>query len=261
MKKKQYEDKKFKTPPLRQAGQSANEQYQKINMRISDILLPTLMALVCIWILIILQIIGINLDYIQYLAIAVIITLISYLKVRGIYKDLYCWKRGRDGEIIVGQELEKLRKDNYFAFHDIIIKNKDCNIDHIVVANSGIFVIETKAKAKTKGHYKVIGLDIKNDKVKFSTGKYDTKSLPQLKANMDWFNKQLYLITKEKYKTYGLLTYVEWYVNPDLPKIDDICIINHNNIVKFIRNSPQKFDSNQVEWLKEKIEEYLRDSS
>lgn len=54
--------------------------------------------------------------------------------------------KGEIGEKEVRKRLKKLRKDKYTVFNDITfsINGKLSQIDHLVVSNYGIFVIETK---------------------------------------------------------------------------------------------------------------------
>ncbi len=51
---------------------------------------------------------------------------------------------GARGEILVGEELEKLHKEGFHIFHDYFSEGRG-NVDHFVIGLPGIFVIETKA--------------------------------------------------------------------------------------------------------------------
>ncbi len=55
-------------------------------------------------------------------------------------------KRGRAGEIKVSDKLEKYLDDNCFIINDVDLRfgKQKSQIDHIVVAPNGIFIIETK---------------------------------------------------------------------------------------------------------------------
>ena len=54
--------------------------------------------------------------------------------------------KGEEGEKIVGKYLKKLNQKNYEVFHDLqfSINGKISQIDHLVISNYGVFVIETK---------------------------------------------------------------------------------------------------------------------
>jgi hypothetical protein len=51
-----------------------------------------------------------------------------------------------DAEMFVGQELDQLMRNGAVVFHDVPADK--FNIDHIVVARSGVFAVETKGRAK-----------------------------------------------------------------------------------------------------------------
>lgn len=55
-------------------------------------------------------------------------------------------KQGRDGERAVGQYLELFRESGCHIYHDIL--GKGFNVDHVVISNKGIFVVETKTYSK-----------------------------------------------------------------------------------------------------------------
>jgi hypothetical protein len=54
------------------------------------------------------------------------------------------WRSGAEGERVVGNMLDKLRDRGVVAIHDRRVPGRNANIDHIVVAPSGIFVVDTK---------------------------------------------------------------------------------------------------------------------
>lgn len=60
---------------------------------------------------------------------------------------------GLKGELLVGARLEELRARDCLVFHDLELSGKDnskWNIDHVLLAPSGVFVIETKTRRKAR---------------------------------------------------------------------------------------------------------------
>lgn len=53
------------------------------------------------------------------------------------------WGRGAAGEELVGKALDGLRKEGWFALHDVHLGHG--NIDHVLVGPAGLFTIETKS--------------------------------------------------------------------------------------------------------------------
>ena len=54
------------------------------------------------------------------------------------------WRRGYEGERVVGELLEDGLSDKYHIFNNVKFPGRKANIDHIVVGPSGIFVLDTK---------------------------------------------------------------------------------------------------------------------
>ena len=57
------------------------------------------------------------------------------------------WRLNLSGEKAMGEELNRLMAEGCQVFHDFPLEKK-ANIDHIVVAPSGVFAIETKTWRK-----------------------------------------------------------------------------------------------------------------
>jgi hypothetical protein len=53
---------------------------------------------------------------------------------------------GFDAEVAIGQELDQLMRDGAYVFHDMPAER--FNIDHVVVARSGVYAVETKGYSK-----------------------------------------------------------------------------------------------------------------
>lgn len=53
-----------------------------------------------------------------------------------------------DGELATGQELDQLMLDGCYVFHDVPIERG--NIDHVIVAPSGVYSVETKTRGKPR---------------------------------------------------------------------------------------------------------------
>jgi hypothetical protein len=54
------------------------------------------------------------------------------------------WRSGAAGERAVGKMLDGLRAEGVVAIHDRRVPGRRTNIDHIAVASTGVFVIDTK---------------------------------------------------------------------------------------------------------------------
>src|SRR5690606_26650187 len=119
--------------------------------------------------------------------VAVLFTLIAAYKTLRAVPVVRQLKLGRDGERAVGQHLERLRESGAKVFHDIPA-NK-FNLDHVVIASAGIFLIETKTYSKPEKGEPTVTFD--GDKVSLrSRGEY-AEPVIQVKAGAHWLKDLL----------------------------------------------------------------------
>lgn len=71
-------------------------------------------------------------------------------------RDIGRWRRGAEGEEVVGRILEQLSADGWHVLHDVTFGRG--NIDHIVVGPGGVFTVETKSY---RGRISLDGIDPK----------------------------------------------------------------------------------------------------
>lgn len=65
--------------------------------------------------------------------------------------NVRAWRRGADGERMVGEMLETELPDAYCVFNDVCFPGRRANIDHLVIGPSGVFVLNTKNWRGTVG--------------------------------------------------------------------------------------------------------------
>jgi hypothetical protein len=66
------------------------------------------------------------------------------LRVRREPQAVAAWSRGAEGEERLGARLDRLASADVHVLHDRRIPRSRANIDHIVVAPSGVYVVDTK---------------------------------------------------------------------------------------------------------------------
>jgi hypothetical protein len=77
--------------------------------------------------------------------------------LRGDPQTTRSWDQGARGERRVGKRLDKLAKHGVIVLHDRRIPGSRANLDHIAIAPSGVWVIDTKYyRGKVEG--RVLGL-------------------------------------------------------------------------------------------------------
>lgn len=226
----------LKAKPLRQPGQSVQEEIDNI---IDDKLLLYVLAPVML-------IVFAFMEWIKWffhsppspylISITAIGATIYYsLKIVRLRSDVKNLKLGRDGEKAVGQFLELLREEGCLIFHDIV--GDGFNIDHVVVSEKGIYLIETKTYSKpSNGEPKIYfdGVMIKVDGVGDKT-----KILKQVDAASNWLSETLQESTGKEFKIKPVILFPGWYVESS----------NHNNYWLLNPKAFPKFIQNQKEIL------------
>lgn len=69
------------------------------------------------------------------------------LKLLATPRHIDAWRSGAAGERAVGARLDRLRPSGVLTLHDRRVPGRRTNIDHIAVAPSGVYVIDTKNHA------------------------------------------------------------------------------------------------------------------
>lgn len=74
----------------------------------------------------------------------VLLGLVVWLEIKRWEDANSKWEAGARGEMRVGRELEKLYKEGFHVFHDYRAEGRG-NVDHFLVGEAGVFVVESKA--------------------------------------------------------------------------------------------------------------------
>lgn len=119
------------------------------------------------------------------------------------------WATGATGEMVLGRRLDGLVNDSTFVLHDRRIPPTRANIDHIVVASSGVFVIDAK-KYKGRPSLRVDGGFIRPRVERLMVGSRDqTKLVDGVKTQVDKVRAALAAADLGKVPVAGMLCFVE----------------------------------------------------
>ncbi|WP_457573420.1 nuclease-related domain-containing protein [Desulfolithobacter sp.] len=179
----------------------------------------------------------------------------SIYKVRKILKQVQKLKLGRDGERAVGQYLENLRESGCRVFHDLLGDN--FNIDHVIISEKGIFVIETKTYSKpSKGAPSIVFdgsfLDIKG------VGK-KTEPVTQVVAAANWLRKVIAATTGKNFFIKPVILFPGWYVTMTAQgRKSGIWVLEPKALPKFIQNHPPLLSQADMMLASYHISRYIR---
>lgn len=162
-------------------------------------------------------------------------------------------KKGMRGERAVGQFLERLRTHGAQVFHDI--QGDNFNLDHVVIHESGIYVIETKTMAKnTKGkpelHYDGAQLTVSGKPLPYDP-------IEQVKAATDWLKELLKESTGKDLPIRGVVLFPGWYIQSRARR-PAIWVLNPKAFPTYLKNEATKLRTEDVFMASFHLSKYIR---
>jgi hypothetical protein len=176
----------------------------------------------------------------------------QYIRVTGQAREL---KQGRDGEIAVGQYLERLREQGATVFHDVPAKN--FNVDHVVIGRQGIFVIETKTLSKP-AHGKA-EITVSDGKLYANGRELERNPVEQARAIGHWARDLLYESTGKKFPTRPVVLFPGWFVQPfKNGGTGDVWVLNPKALPAFIAGEADAMSPEDVKLAAYHLSRYIR---
>lgn len=164
---------------------------------------------------------------------------------------------GLKGERAVGEELNQLLMEGCHVFHDYPA-NPKWNIDHIVIAPSGVYSIETKTRRKRRAPKGKREHEITFDGSRLHFPHCtDNHGLDQARANASWLSRELTSATGEPVKAKPILTFPGWLVT--LKGKGDVTVLNPKQIRQVILKSQPHLSSAQMQRIAHQVEQKCRD--
>ena len=227
----------LKAKPLRNPGQSIDEYIQstimeQVNTYIIVISIPILLAALEWYRLFT------SMQPSPWLLSICAILIVPYPLYRLIQlrTKLVRHRQARDGEMVIGQYLEKLRKKGYSIFHDIV--GEDFNLDHVIVSENGIFIIETKTYSKPRDGKAEIWFD--GDSIRIDKGIDASNLLKQARAQQDWLKNIIKESTGKDFDVKPVIVFPGWYVHSTKTAFNNnLWVLNPKALPKFIENTPK----------------------
>jgi len=173
-------------------------------------------------------------------------------------KERSNYQLGFDGERFVGEVLNRLMLDDCHIFHDFQ-PDKKGNIDHIVVAPTGVFVVETKTLRKQEAppgrRDNTIVFDGRQLEFPHETHEY---GLQQAKDNARSLSIWLSSATGEKVFVRPILTFPGWWVESRYNG-EEIKVVNPKQIRSIIFSYEQSLAEDQRQRIIHQLDQKCRD--
>jgi hypothetical protein len=160
-------------------------------------------------------------------------------RLREIVRQIRTYRLGFDGERSVGQEVNQALSFGAKVYHDLQFEGY--NIDHVIVAPSGVYAVETKARRKGHGknshHVRYDGQTLIYPEWKDGHGL--EQALRNAKSLSTWLSKA----TGEPVRVEPILTLPGWLV--DRLAKGKVNVLNPKEIVGFVSRNTQSVLSPQ----------------
>lgn len=233
----------LKGKPLRIPGQSLDEQIQSI---VDDKVLTYLWYVGGFALIAVMEWIGYltNSPRRPWLYTCLFVAALAYAawKIIPLRREVQALRLGRDGERAVGQYLERLRTSGAHILHDL--PGDGFNLDHVVISDRGIFVIETKTWSKPKGDAKI---GLQDGELTVAGRKPDRDPVRQVQAQMAWLARTLEEMTGKKWPVRGALVFPGWFVAPDLRNaFEGMWVLEPKALPSFIAHEPVRLQRSDV---------------
>jgi hypothetical protein len=185
--------------------------------------------------------------------VAVFVTVV--LRARLTYRD---YLLGLAGERAVAEELNQLMLEGCRVFHDYP-GGPNWNIDHVIVAPSGVYAIETKTRRKARASKGRKEQEVFFDGAKFQFPNYTTTcGLDQARRNAADLGRELSSATGEPVQVKAILTFPGWYIIRRSKC--DVCVVNPKEIRQIVlaKDAPQ-LSPQQIQRIAHQVEQKCRD--
>lgn len=243
----------LKDKPLRNPGQSLDEQIQSIlDGKVSEYIFITVVVLAFTLLEWIRWSLKLPYSPVGMTIAAMLVVPYCIFRLIGIKAQLRRLKLGRDGERAVGQYLELLREKGCRVFHDIVAEG--FNIDHVVIGEHGVFAIETKTFSKpSKGKAEI---KVENEHINVN-GRSSSDILTQARAIAGSLQEIIKASTGKDVPVRTAVVFPGWFVHSkNGPK--DIWFLNPKALPTYIENTPKTLSREDMMLVSYHISRHIR---
>lgn len=165
-------------------------------------------------------------------------------------------KQGRDGERAVGQYLELFREDGCHVYHDI--KGDSFNVDHVVISNKGIYVIETKTYSKPSSGHSAINYD--GQRILVNGKEPLTDIIVQVNAASSYIKKIINDSTGKHFEPFPVVLFPGWFIEGNGNKQGKIWVLEPKAFRKFLDRQTEKLSTEDVKLASYHLSRHIRTS-
>jgi len=249
----------LKAAPLREPGQSVRDDVIELAF---GRLLPSLWIVSLAWILVaqsaLQQVLRWHVSTMTYALIALGLSAVSALQFYFIGGRIRAMQLGRDGERVVGQFLgQRLTALGARVLHDVPADG--FNLDHVVIAPQGVFVIETKTRTKPK--FRDARVTFAEDGLRVAGYKPDRDPIAQVRASSRWLSELLTESTGQTISARGVVVFPGWFIEPmsrDWLNAGSPWVLEPKSLPAFLEREAPVLSEREVAMFANHLSRYVR---
>jgi hypothetical protein len=246
----------LKERPLRGPGASVQDQ---IVDRVFGRLLPAMWIPSLFWVLVLNAVVEDRLHWrppaLAYLILAVSSSVIAGFVFWRSIPGLNRLRLGRDGERSVAEILDQaMAPIGARVLHDV--PGKGFNLDHVVIAPQGVFVVETKTRSK--GLREQVAL--RDDGLLIGGRRPDRDPLCQVEAGARWLSQWLERNTRKRYPVKGAVVFPGWWVRPMSRawlRAGRPWVLSPKGLAAFLHHEPVRLSRDEIQLAADRLRDYI----
>ena len=189
-------------------------------------------------------------------ATAAIAIIYAAYRIKRAVPRLRSLRQAMEGEIAVGQFLERLREQGFHVFHDLV--GAGFNVDHVLVGPAGIFTIETKTWSKPVSGKSQLTFD--GEAIRIGSFEPDRDPVVQGKAQASWLKALLLESTGKKMDVRPVIVFPGWFVANSTGTFKDIWVLEPKALPSFLDNEPIRLSREDIKLASFHLSRLIRSS-
>ena len=200
-----------------------------------------------------------------YTIITIILIIRAFRKAKNLRKSLNNYRKGLEGERLVGEVINKLSNDKTYVFHDI--PGDRFNVDHIIVSTRGVFVVETKHFDRSKCHEFTFDGNMVYRLMKDGTRYLCPKLLPQMDGEAKFIQNEIESRTEIKIPVIKVAVLIGCFIHTPAENEPDqnmkkyfskYWIVNEKLLSSMFLQEKEVYDDSVVKFIASHIKELVK---
>ena len=175
------------------------------------------------------------------------------LQIRQLNKRIAQLQLGREGERIVAEYLDELKKEGSVVFHDIV--GSGFNIDHVIVSRHGVVTVETKTRSKSGTET----MTYDGSAITLDHHSPDQESIVQAKAEAHWLRSMLKESTGKDYPVRPAVVFPGWFIEAGpRAKGSSVWVLNPKMLPGYVGHEPRTVSEEDMRLAAYHLSRYIR---